>query len=94
MILRGHATRPFVNIPMPHSYAEALLISEKERESQNHYHYSLSLSLLYLNLLPGMSVNDGIIEELPNSQKEEGGTMTKTMTAGNDDSTSRNWYDA
>ena len=55
---------------------------------------SLCLSLLYLNLLPGMSVNDGIIEELPNSQKEEGGTMTKTMTAGNDDSTSRNWYDA
>ena len=39
-------------------------------------------------------MNDGIIEELPNSQKEEGGTMTKTMTAGNDDSTSRNWYDA
>ena len=71
LILRGHATRPFVNIPMPHSYAEALLISEKERETQNHYHYSLSL--LYLNLLPGMSVNDGIIEELPNSQKEEGG---------------------
>ena len=92
MILRGHATRPFVNIPMPHSYAEALLISEKERETQNHYHYSLSL--LYLNLLPGMSVNDGIIEELPNSQKEEGGTMTKTMTAGNGDITSRNWYDA
>ena len=81
---------------MPHSYAEALLISEKERDSKPLPLLSLSLclSLLYLNLLPGMSVNDGIIEELPNSQKEEGGTMTKTMTAGNDDSTSRNWYDA
>ena len=46
---RGHATRPFVNIPMPHSYAEALLISEKERETQNHYHYSLSVSLFYIS---------------------------------------------
>ena len=49
LILRGHATRPFVNIPMPHSYAEALLISEKERETQNHYHYSLSVSLFYIS---------------------------------------------
>ena len=73
LILRGHATRPFVNIPMPHSYAEALLISEKERERLKTTTTTLPLSLLYLNLLPGMSVNDGIIEELPNSQKEEGG---------------------
>ena len=68
--------------------------SQRKRERDSKPLPLLSLSLLYLNLLPGMSVNDGIIEELPNSQKEEGGTMTKTMTAGNDDSTSRNWYDA
>ena len=47
--------------------------SQRKRERLKTTTTTLPLSLLYLNLLPGMSVNDGIIEELPNSQKEEGG---------------------
>ena len=70
LILRGHATRPFVNIPMPHSDSGAPHL--RETPNHHHHHQCTSSSLLDLNLLPGMSVNDGIIEELPNSQKEEG----------------------
>ena len=74
---------------MPHSYAEALLISEKERETQNHYHYSLSL--FYISTCFQACL--WMMESLKNFQilRKKKGDYDEDDDC---DSTSRNWYDA
>ena len=80
LILRGHATRPFVNIPMPHSYAEALLISEKERERLKTTTTTLSLSSI--SQLASRHVCEWWNHWRTSKFSERRrGTMTKTMTA-------------